>query len=171
MSLADQVATEVLTQKPAALFIDGGGIGSGVIDRLRQLHINVIPVDFGGDAIDAIRFRNRRSEMWYNMAERVKKQGCIPVDHQLKSERAAPLFEWVISNKKTRFELETKSDMLKRGVQSPDRADSLALTFAAPVMSAQVPEHESSYYPRVHGPGMNKIVGGTEDSWNPYGED
>jgi hypothetical protein len=70
-----QVASRILEQanafKPTAIFVDGTGIGWGVVDRLRQLECQgVIGVDFGAkadrtDGADAnARYGNKRAEMW-----------------------------------------------------------------------------------------------------------
>lgn len=170
MTLADQVANEVTAQKPAALFVDQTGVGGGVLDRLRQLGISAIGIDFGGSPMDS-KFADRRSEMWWKMADWLKRGGCIPNDVGLRSELSTPNFDFTQSGKITKFKLESKADMRKRGVGSPDRADALALTFAAPVYQ---PPHvlqltESSRYgyaPRGHG----RIRGGTEEDWDPFQE-
>ena len=56
--------------------------------------------------------------------------------------------------------LESKDDIRKRGLRSPDVADSLALTFAAPVQPKEV-EHWSGY---------GYVGRNTADpgDWNPY---
>lgn len=166
MSLADQVAGEVATQKPAALFVDSAGVGGGVIDRLRQLQVNVIPIDFGGTPLDA-KFENRRAEMWWHLCEWIKKGGCIPDDIQLRSELVSPNYDYIATGKQTKFKLESKADLKKRGVASPDRADGLALTFAAPVY---MPMNELEH--NLHGAlSYQKIKGGTEDDWHPFKEE
>ena len=53
---------------PDAVFVDGGGVGGGVVDRLRQLSITCIDVNFGAKADDA-RYLNKRAEMWGRMKE------------------------------------------------------------------------------------------------------
>lgn len=166
MTLADQVVNEVLLHRPVAIFVDQTGLGGGLVDRLRQLGTpNVIGIDFGGSPGD-IRFNDRRSEMWWRMAEWVKKGGSIPNDVALRLELTSPLFEWKITGKTTKFVLESKKDMRKRGVSSPDRADSLALTFAAPIYFQSGLMQVSD--PRSF-PSPGRIIGGTDDDWDPFG--
>lgn len=171
MQLADQVAQEFVTKNPAALFIDQTGVGGGAIDRLRQLGIPVLAIDFGGSPLDS-RFQDRRSEMYWRMAEWIKRSGCIPDDIQLRQELVAPNFEYKASGKLTKFKLESKAEMRKRGLSSPDIADALALTFAAPVAAPQRAEahFEAPIFTAPTG-WMGKIQGGTDDSWDPYGAD
>src|SRR5262249_30262918 len=91
-------------------------------------------VYFGSKADNAgklVRCANKRSEIWCAMADWLK-AGAIPNDDQLKAELIAPEY----SENAQGVVLERKEDMRARGLGSPDTADALALTFAAPVFSA-----------------------------------
>ena len=133
MQLAARVAQEIETWRPDATFIDSGG-GAGVIDRLRQLHYPAVEVAFGGKATKPLDYKDRRSEMWFTMREWLASGGAIPDDHALKQELATPIY-WF--DPQGRRVLEPKKDIKKRlpGAGSPDIADALALTFAAPVQA------------------------------------
>lgn len=130
MTLAMHVANAIIEHKPAAVFIDSGG-GAGVIDRLRQLSHEVVEVHFAGKALDT-GFLNRRAEMWWTMREWVRSGGVIPDDQSLIRELATPTY-WF--NGRGQRVLESKDDIRARlrDSGSPDIADALALTFAAPV--------------------------------------
>lgn len=133
MELADRVAAAIAEHKPDAVFIDAGQ-GQGVIDRLRHLGHEVIEVPFGGKALQDARFLNRRSEMWYGLREWLKAGGCLPHEGadsaRLKSELSTPLYWYDAAGK---IVLEPKDKIRERLGASPDIADALALTFAAPV--------------------------------------
>ena len=129
MELADRIAAECTKRRPAAVFIDAGG-GAGVIDRLRQLGFPVSEVPFGSKPCRSNRFLNRRMEMWQGMADWIKSGGSLPPDEILKAELAAPTYFF---NPAGLLCLEKKEDIKERLMRSPDRADALALTFAAPV--------------------------------------
>ena len=47
MTLAGHVAHAAIEERADAIFVDGGGVGGGVVDRLRQLNVQVIEVQFG----------------------------------------------------------------------------------------------------------------------------
>ena len=68
MQLPARVAEAIREFKPDAVFVDGGGVGGGVVDRLRQLAFNCVDVNFGAKADDA-RYLNKRAEMWGRMKE------------------------------------------------------------------------------------------------------
>lgn len=129
MSVADTVARHAAKDKPDAIFIDAGR-GEGVIDRLRQLNFNVTEVPFGGSASDADHYVNRRVEMWDEMRKWLQSGGAIPPDVILQSDLCAPTYGFNPAGKKL---LESKDKIKERLGRSVDYADSLALTFAAPV--------------------------------------
>jgi len=144
MDLASRVANVMQDWQPEAVFVDSGA-GAGVIDRLRQLGHNCIEVPFGGKAVRADLFVNRRVEMWWLMREWIIAGGAIPNDPVLKQELATPVYWFDQTGKKV---LEGKDDIKARlkGGASPDIADALALTFAAPVVKRtelQVAQHAS----------------------------
>lgn len=132
MDLADRVAAEITRHRPDAVFIDSGG-GAGVIDRLRQIGHRVQEVPFGGKAMED-HYKNRRTEMWWNMREWLGGGGSIPDILALKQELATPTYSYDTQGRKV---LESK-DQIKKRLQdagSPDIADALCLTFAAPVQA------------------------------------
>jgi hypothetical protein len=120
-----------------AIFVDGGGVGGGVVDCLRSLSVHCFDINFGGKsdcaatalATEGYLFANKRAEMWGAMREWLK-TGSIPNDADLRSQLVGPTYTF---NLKSEIILEKKEDMRKRGLESPDIADALALTFAYPI--------------------------------------
>jgi hypothetical protein len=129
MTLSSQVAELIDMHQPTATFVDQTGIGSGVVDRLRQLGRRVIGVDFGGKPRDE-KFTNKRAEMWWLLSEWMH-TASIPNMPELQAELTALTYSY--GNAAGRLQLESKEDLKKRGLPSPDLADALALTFAEPV--------------------------------------
>jgi hypothetical protein len=121
-------------RKVAALFIDatGGSIGGPVADRLRQLgYRNVIDVQFGGESPMPREYANMRAYMWAQMRDWLAK-GAIdapgpPWGTVLESDLTGPGYH---HDKQDRIVLESKDDMKKRDLASPDHGDALAMTFA-----------------------------------------
>jgi hypothetical protein len=151
MFLAGRVAELYQTYRPDAIFVDEGGVGSGVVDRLLQLGVPVIGIQFGarpdrlGVGGETHRFANKRAEMWGGLRQWIK-GGCIPDLPGLHAELTGPLYAF---NLRDEIQLEKKSDMKKRGLASPDIADALALTFAMPVIAKEWTDagHTSEYDP------------------------
>jgi hypothetical protein len=131
MQTVGRVAEAVEKWRPDMVFVDGGGVGGGVIDRLRQLgFMNIIEVNSSAKALDADKFKNLRAEMYWKVRAWLKDRGKIPQDERLIDDLAAPNYKYDISN---RLQLESKDDMKGRGIPSPDVSDALALTFAQSV--------------------------------------
>lgn len=108
--------------------IEQDGMGAGVVDRLREQGYPVRGVVVGSQPMDKQRFRNRRAELWWNLRERFRVGNIqIPRDEELVAQLVAVKYK-VMSN--GQIEVESKEDMKKRGLKSPDRADALMLAFA-----------------------------------------
>lgn len=110
-----------------------GGYGAGVADFLRMQGHSPIEVQFAGKAIDS-RYHNKRCEMWFTMAEWVKRGAALPNMPDLVKELTAPTYTFTASGK---FLVEPKDAIKDRLGFSPDLADALACTFAIPDMPAQ----------------------------------
>jgi hypothetical protein len=131
MQVAGRVAEAIVQRRPAAVFIDGVGVGGGVVDRLRHLGFAVADINAGGRAADDRRYANRRAEMWGRVRDWLQSGGCLPPDDAaLADELTGPEYGFDAGN---RIVLERKEDMRRRGLASPDAGDALALTFAEPV--------------------------------------
>jgi hypothetical protein len=131
MALADEVSAEILNRKPDAVFVDGGGVGGGVVDRLLQLGHHVEEVNSAASATEIEKFANKRAEMWDTMRKHLANTCSIPADLYLSEQLIAQ--EYFFDNK-NRMLLVSKRDMKKQGLPSPDRADALAFTFTRTVI-------------------------------------
>ncbi len=129
MTLASRVASAIDRWRPDAVMIDAGR-GEGVIDRLRDLGHTVHEINFGGRPNDP-HYKNKRAEMWDKLRRWLDAGGAIPDITELKTDLCAPMYSY--ANAANKFELESKDDIKKRGLPSPDLGDALALTFAIPV--------------------------------------
>jgi hypothetical protein len=139
--------------------VDGsGGYGAGVIDSMLQGGHAPLEVQFGGKAIDP-RYFNKRSEMWFEFAEWVKRGGALPKCGELKKELIAPTYTY----KNGKLFLEPKEQIKDRLGYSPDIADAFAITFAQPDMPATT---ELDYYKMRFGKQTNRAM----NEWNPLDE-
>jgi hypothetical protein len=132
MELASHVIHEADQWKPDAIFVDQGGLGAGVVDRIRQLGNRVTGVDFGGRAGQDGKYANKRAEMWGNILDWLKSGGALPDDSELRDDLIGPQYMF---DAKERIQLEKKADMKKRGLASPDAGDALAVSFFSTVRS------------------------------------
>jgi hypothetical protein len=131
MEVAGHVIDAIEEFKPALVCIDEGGLGAGVVDRLKEQRYKIRGVNFGNKAKNQTMWGNKRAEMWGAMRDWLK-TGHIPTDRFLKTDLISPRTK--PDSKGTLF-LESKKDMKARGLASPDAADAIAVTFAFPVAS------------------------------------
>lgn len=111
-----------------AIFVDGVGLGAGVVDVLRDMNIpNVFDVVVSEKAQDFEKYSNKRAELWGRMRDWLMRGASLPDDKELRAHLTGLEYGY---NTKMQIQLEKKTDMKKRGLESPDCADALALTFA-----------------------------------------
>ena len=131
--LADVLSQEYDGHRVSMLFLDSAGIAGPIAARLREMgHRNVREVNFGADSPDD-KCRYMRDAMWQKMKQWLL-VGAIDSHHELEADLLGPGLR---PDSRQRVWLESKETMKKRGVDSPDDGDALALTFAAPVRVAR----------------------------------
>jgi hypothetical protein len=115
--------------KPTLVVIDEGGLGAGIVDRLKEQRYKIKGVNFGNKSSQPVMYGNKRAEMWGKMKDWLK-TASIPKDRFLKTDLISPMMK--PDSRGTIF-LESKKDMKSRGLASPDAADAICVTFAFPV--------------------------------------
>lgn len=116
------------------VFADAGGVGSGIVGRMKEIGWPVNGVQFGGSPLaKSERIQNRMTELWDNMAKEISNQRILLMKDDLLISQLTTRKANVISSGK--LKLESKAEMKKRGVQSPDRADALALCLLSPAIT------------------------------------
>lgn len=136
MAVAGHAARMLTDDKTIRMmFIDIGGLGAGIYDRLVELGFGdrVTAVNFGAKARDDRKYFNKRAEMWGDMGEWVCDEitPSIPDDDQLHGDLTSASRDKYSSN--GQLKLIEKEKIKKELGRSPDDGDALALTFAEPV--------------------------------------
>jgi len=121
--------------RPAEILVDVIGLGAGVVDRLREMDFcTVRGVNVSESAALSGKYLRLRDELWFNCREWLESRDCaMPADDTLKSELVAPRFKFQSNGK---LKVESKDELKKRGLRSPDLADALMLTFASTAAKA-----------------------------------
>ena len=133
MELTGIVNQIIIDEHPIKVFVDVGGLGAGVVDRLKELgHGNiVVAVNAGSTPLDGKRYSNKRSEMWGELKLWLEDEPCqLPDSDELHSDICGTRYR-IDSN--SRLVMEKKEEMKKRGIRSSDTSDALCLTFALPI--------------------------------------
>jgi phage terminase large subunit len=119
-------------QKPVAINVDVIGIGSGVVDRLKEMGlpavgINVAEAEAVNDRADR-QFNRLRDELWWRGREWLEARDCkFADDDETIAELTTPTYKILSSGL---IQVERKDELKARGVKSPNRADAWLLTLA-----------------------------------------
>lgn len=127
--------------------VDVIGVGAGVVDRLKEQGWRVNAVSVSESPKDKEHYLNLRAELYADKVKEWIKTADLPDDDFY--ELASIKYKF---NSKGQLQIESKDDMKKRGLDSPDLADALMLTFATKglfVMPEQSKPLES-YYPALN---------------------
>ena len=134
MQLAVQVVIAIKDYAPGIVFVDGVGVGGGVVDRLRQLGHEIFEINAGSKPQDTEIYYNLRVEMWDRMRQALRTGLDLPYDTDARKSLIGIEYGY---DDKEKMRLERKKDMKKRGLESPDEGDSLAGTYAFEVGNLQ----------------------------------
>ncbi len=138
--IVDEYENTPIIDRPTEICVDVIGIGAGVYDRLLELDLPARSVNVAESASMTQKYMRLRDELWGRAREWFESRECVIVDDaQLIHELAAPRFAFTSSGK---IKIESKDEMRKRGIKSPDMADAVCLTFAS---NAIVGVHGSKY--------------------------
>ena len=118
-----------MPQVPAAIVVDVIGIGAGVVDRLLELGFNVISTNVSETATSEPFCYRERDAVWKRFKNWLEAGQCkLPDDDTLQSELTAAHYEY---DSRGILKIESKKSLKKRGMRSPDKADSAMLALMA----------------------------------------
>lgn len=124
--------------RPGRVVVDAVGLGAGVVDRLRELKAEglsalqgttVVAFESGGRAARPEQYVSRRDEAYLALRDRFR-------DSQIAlAVRSGPLTGQLCALKygftsRGQIKVESKDELRRRGLSSPDHADAVALAFS-----------------------------------------
>jgi len=122
------------SKQPREILVDSIGLGSGVVDRLREIGLPVRGINVAEAPSMGGTYLNLRSELWFKTKAWFEDRACrLPKDDQLVAELTGIRYSFTSSGK---MKAESKDEMRKRGLASPDLADALCLTMASDAATA-----------------------------------
>jgi hypothetical protein len=140
---------------------DAGGGGHLICDHLKYLGWPINRVNNGAAPRYSQHYANLAAEMWFEGAQKIARREIIlPNDDEL---RAQMLDRKSVPNAQGKLAIESKTDMKKRGVSSPDRADA--------VFGAMTPTRRKQSYNLITGEFAGNPWSGFEGQWRPSHDD
>jgi len=114
--------------RPSEILVDSIGLGAGVVDRLMELGLPARGINVSESPSFGTQYRNLRAELWAKAKSWLERRDCfLPADERLISELATVRYKFASNGK---LQIESKDDIRRRGLPSPDVADAFVLTFA-----------------------------------------
>jgi len=143
VELANRVFDAQQEWRPSGIFIDGGGVGGGVVDNCREKRLLVTEVQFGGKDIISGIYTDTAGEKYANMRAAIygacrawTRTGLLPAKGSDGADelRTAMLAIKYTFNKNDEIQLVSKEDLME---DNPglvlDDLDALCLTFGGPL--------------------------------------
>jgi hypothetical protein len=134
MELTEAIMTykNALDIPPNAIAIDKIGIGRGVFDMAYRTIQGLQGINVGEKAMDESRFNNLKAELAWKVREWVLSGGKLKRDEDWYQLTQIKYKTKLDGTNRGRLEIISKDELLRRGIDSPDIYDALALTFATP---------------------------------------
>lgn len=116
------------------IFVDSIGLGSGVVDRLNEMQIPTVAVNVAESTSQKEKFNRLRDQLWWACREFFQAKQCA-IDPVVKGMWLDDLMGQLTSirygfTSNGKIKIEDKQEMKDRGLESPNLADALCLTFA-----------------------------------------
>lgn len=121
-------------KKPEMMFVDFGS-GADIVDRLHEIGYDgrVKAVHFGSSPLDPLKYKNKRNEIWGEMADWLNDENMppeIPDDDEMQADLCASPYDRDANDRRV---LWAKDKIKSKYGFSPDYGDAAALTFTEPV--------------------------------------
>lgn len=114
--------------QPSVIFVDSIGLGSGVADRMRELKMPVRGINVSESPALGDTYNNLRTELIFRTRAWLEQRNAkLPKDAEAIAEMTSIRYSFSSSGK---MKAESKDDMRRRGLASPDKADAIFLLFA-----------------------------------------
>lgn len=109
------------------LYVDGTGLGAGVVDRGLELGVPLVDVVVSNKSSNPQKYVNVRSQLYGSMKEWLNNGADLPAESDLRKQMLAMEYGY---NNKLQIQLMSKKDLKKKNGFSTDMPDAIALTFA-----------------------------------------
>ena len=133
MAVAGWVADAARQWRPTSIRVDADGLGAGVYDVLKAQGLPVAEIHSGIAARDNEQFLNRRAEWYWGLRERMDPSLtpaplALPPSDDLLAQMTSLHYKFTARGQ---IQIESKDDLRKRGLPSPDAADAVVYALAA----------------------------------------
>lgn len=124
--LTGWIMGKIFKHEPRIVFIDSIGWGWGIAGNLRaRTQVEIVDVNVAESATEDGRYTRLRDELWGRLRERFEHHDIsIPDDDELMAQLTTIKYE----EPNGKLKVESKRDLKKRGLDSPNKADALMMS-------------------------------------------
>ena len=131
-AVAGWIAAAAKQWHPQSIRVDSDGLGAGVYDLLKAQGYPVIEIHSGTAAKDPEQYLNRRAEWFWGLRERLDPALApvplaLPCDEDLLAQLTSLHYKFTARGQ---VQIESKDDLRKQGLPSPDCADAVCYAYA-----------------------------------------
>ena len=112
--------------RPNVLVVDGEGMGAGVVDRLKELEVEV--VEYRGGMVDGLRLPDKyvdhNADDAFYMKEKLIQGSRLKIRPEVMAESQTVRYKYMSNGKKR---MVSKEEMRNKGIKSPNKFDSLKM--------------------------------------------
>lgn len=121
--------------KETVYVADAGGIGQGVMHRFYEAGKRVMEFHNNGKALQTQEYENKITEAWFGLAQKIRSGEPVYIarDHILTKQLTSRRY---YMTKKGKLVLETKDEYMRRGNDSPDRADGCVMAYYDEILAS-----------------------------------
>lgn len=124
--LSNYIVQKFQKGRYSSIFVDGIGVGSGVVDQLKRFQMPVVDVVVSQKSTDPAQYFDMRAQV-YGETKKWLETADLPNDLEMRKQMLAIYYSY---NKKLQQFMESKKDMKKREGYSPDIIDAIAYSHA-----------------------------------------
>src|SRR3990167_2295698 len=124
--LTGWIMGKIFKHEPRIVFIDSIGWGWGIAGNLRsRTQVEIVDVNVAESATEDGRYHRLRDELWGRLRERFEHHDIsIPEDDELMAQLTTIKYE----EPNGKLKVESKRDLKRRGLDSPNKADALMMS-------------------------------------------
>ena len=127
MVVTGRIAIQINERKPSDTKIDADGLGSGVVDRTRELGHKVSEIHGGAEPRNKQKFKNKKAEIYWAFRDRlISGDVDLPDNLELKAQLTSITYEVLSSGQ---LQITPKEKMKSAGLKSPDLAEAVIYSF------------------------------------------
>ncbi len=143
VQLTEVVYNEVVSFNPDEIIVDETGLGAGLYDNLlrkKKARNKLSAYNGAASPQDEDSYLNCRAETYWHLRSLLHEEEVqLPQDELLEGQLTGIKYQYNTYKRHTVIKMESKDDMRRRGMMSPNEADAIVMAFSDELIGQDVP--------------------------------